>query len=303
MIPLQPAGLIARARVLRALRTYFAEHGYLEVPTPALVPSPAMEEHLFAIAAGPGFLRTSPEFALKRALAAGLPRIYEIGPCFRARESGPWHGGEFLMAEWYRVGAHLGDLMEELQALTAVAAAALGVPAPSWRKTTVRALFLEHTGLDLVTATPSQLYPRAPEEDWDTAFFRRWLEDVEPRFGSGGLIVSDWPSSQAALAEIRDDGDFPRAQRFEAYLNGVELANAFQELTDSAEQAARFQRANAARAAHGEAPHPVDHALVEAVGRMPRTAGIALGVERLVAALAGWEGIAPGRVPSALDAP
>ncbi|MBN2799432.1 MAG: EF-P lysine aminoacylase GenX [Deltaproteobacteria bacterium] len=293
---LDPAGLERRSRVLRALRRWFEARGYLEVPTPSLVASPAMEEHLFAIAAGQGFLRTSPEFALKRVVAAGLPRVYEIGPCFRDRESGPWHGTEFLMAEWYRAGAALTDLMDELEAMLALAASALGVAAPTWRRTTVRALFLEHTGLDLATATPAQIYPHATE-DWDTAFFRRWLEDVEPRFGAGGLIVSDWPASQAALAQVRTDGEWPRACRFEAYLDGVELANAFQELTDSAEQARRFAHANQARAEAGEAPHPVDQALVDAVGRMPRTAGIAMGVDRVVAALCGWDGIGPGRVP------
>ncbi len=275
--------------MLHALRTWFAEHGYLEVPTPTLVPSPAMEEHLFPVAASGGFLRTSPEFALKRAVASGLGRVYEIGPCFRDREDGPWHRREFLMCEWYRVGAELDDLMDEVEALVAAAASALGAPAPSWRRATIREVFEEATGLDPAHASAEEL--SGVDEPWDDAFLRRWVTDVEPSF-TGGLFVRDWPASQAALARVRSDGEWPVACRFEVYLHGIELAYAFLELTDATEQRRRFAAANAARVAAGEPPNPVDEAFVEAVGRMPRTAGIALGVDRLVAVLAGWDGIA-----------
>lgn len=289
------AGLRARAAVLHAVRTWFAGHGYLEVPTPALVPSPALEEHLYALSAGDGWLRTSPEFALKKVLAAGLPRIYEIGPCWRDREHGSWHGTEFTMLEWYRVGASLADLMDEVEALVAAAARSLGREAPGpWRRATVRELFREHTGIDLATASASDLSDD-PTDGWDDAFFRRWLTDVEPRF-TEPLFVRDWPASQAALATVRDDGQWPVADRFEVFLGGVELANAFGELADPVEQRRRFVSANAARLAAGEPPHPVDEALIEAVGRMPPTSGIALGLDRLVAALLGWSGIGRGRV-------
>lgn len=290
---MDPAGLRARARVLRALRSVFDARGYLEVPTPTLVPSPALEEHLHAVRAEGGFLRTSPEFALKRVLAHGLGRIYEIGPCFRAREHGSWHRQEFTMCEWYRAGASLPDLMDEVEQLVSASAQALGVAEPGpWRRTTVRALFLEHTGLDLAMATASDLSP--VDEGWDDAFMRRWVSDVEPRL-TGALFVSDWPASQAALARVHTDGDWPVAARFEAFLHGVELANAFLELTDPVEQRRRFLAANQARLAAGESEHPIDEALIAAVGRIPRTAGIALGVDRLVAALMGWPGIGPGR--------
>jgi len=296
---LSAEGLRARARVLRAVRGWLHEHGYLEVPTPALVPSPAMEEHLFAVPAGDHFLRTSPEFALKRVLAAGLPRIYEIGPCFRDREHGAWHGREFTMLEWYRAGAGPDEVMDEVEALVAAAAAALDVSPPStWRRTTVRQLFEQATGIDLATAIASDLSEH--DEPWDDAFLRRWVADVEPGF-SGGLFVTAWPASQAALSQVRSDGPWPAAQRFETYLDGVELANGFLELIDPTEQRRRFAASNAARAAAGEAPHPLDEAFVRAVGRMPRTTGIALGIDRLVAVLAGWEGIAPGRVEHPAD--
>ena len=292
---MSPEGLRARSLVLRAVRSWFDRHGYLEVPTPVLVPSPALEENLFAVQAADGWLRTSPEFALKKVLAAGLPRIYEVAPCFREREAGPWHGREFLMLEWYRAGAELDDLMDDVEALVAAAREALGRPAPpAWRRTTVSALFREVLGLELSTASTEALAPG--ESSWDHAFFRRWVEDIEPTL-TDAVIVSDWPASQAALARVRTDHAWPVACRFEAYIDGVELANAFLELTDPVEQRRRFEEANRARRAAGEEAHPVDEALIEAVGRMPRTAGIAMGLDRLVAVAAGWSGIHAGRVP------
>lgn len=289
-------GLRARAAVLAALRRRFAERGYLEVPTPTLVPSPAMEEHLHAVPAAEGFLRTSPEFALKVALGAGLGRIYEIGPCFRARERGRLHRREFTMCEWYRVGGTLDDGIDEAIGLVDAAAAALGRPAPRWRRTTVRELFVAAIGVDLATASTDDL--SAHDEGWDDAFTRRWVSDVEPTL-TGGVVVSEWPASQAALARVRDDGAWPVASRFEVYLDGIELANAFDELTDPVEQRRRFVAANAARIAAGEAPHPIDEGLIDAVGRLPPTVGVAMGVDRLVAALCGWDDIGRGRVERA----
>lgn len=280
------AALRDRARVLRALRGWFDDHGYLEVPTPVRVPSPALEPQLFALEAEGAWLRTSPEFALKRVLAAGLPRIYEIGPCFRGREQGPWHATEFTMLEWYRVGAALEDLMDEVEGLVGAAAAALGRPAPSaWSRTTVGALFRAHTGLDAHTA-PAHALSRRDADDREAAWFRRWIEDVEPHL-TAPTFVADWPADQAALARVVGRTEGPVARRFEAFLGGVELANAFEELTDAAELRARWSDARAQQRAEGEVPHPVDEALLDAVDRMPPTSGIALGVDRLVAVLTG----------------
>ncbi|MBX2803692.1 MAG: EF-P lysine aminoacylase GenX [Myxococcales bacterium] len=275
--------------MFRSVRSWFELHGYVEVQTPCLVPSPAMEEHLFPLAVGDAFLRTSPEFALKGLMARGLGRIYEIGPCFRDREHGPWHRREFTMCEWYRAGAQLCDLMDEVEALVAAATAAVGRQAPPWRRTTVREAFTAATGIDPMRATAEELSDA--DDSWDDAFLRRWVTDVEPTL-TAGVFVADWPASQAALARIRPSADgVAVASRFEAYIDGIELANAFDELVDPAEQRRRFEASNAARIAMGEPPHPVDEALVAAVGQMPRTCGIAMGMDRLVALACGYNEI------------
>jgi lysyl-tRNA synthetase class 2 len=292
---MDPDGLRLRARALWAARAWMERHGYVELPTPTLVPSPALEPTLFAVAAGDGWLRTSPEFALKRALAAGLGRVYEIGPCFRDREHGPWHRREFTMLEWYRAGAHLSDLMDEVEDLLGALADAVGSPRRrGWVRTTVRALFQQATGVDPWPLSAAELSPR-DADSWDVGFFRRWLDEVEPKL-TGPVFVSDWPASQAALARVVERPWGRVAERFEVYLDGIELGNAFYELTDADELRRRFQASAEARAADGEAPHAVDEALIAAVGRMPPTAGIAMGFDRVVAVLAGWNGVGRGRV-------
>ncbi len=287
--------LRARGLVLRALRSWFDDHGYLECPTPARVPSPAMEPTLYALRCDGGYLRTSPEFALKRVVASGLPRVYEIGPCFRAEEKSPWHATEFLMLEWYRVGASLGDLMDEVEQLVNAAAAALGrEPVRGWTRVSVREAFEAVTGIDIAHASAAEISPDDPD-DWDGAFFRRWVMDVEQKLPFP-CFVHDWPASQCALARVHPDPEWPVALRFEAFLGGVELANAFDELIDSSEQARRFDKARAEQSGAGDAQHPVDEVFVDAVGRMPPTCGIALGVDRLVAVLLGEDQIHTQRV-------
>ena len=213
-------------------------------------------------------LRTSPEFALKRALAGGLGRVYEIGPCFRERESGPWHRREFLMLEWYRVGASLSDLMDEFVECTGVVSKALGRAPDTWRRVTVADLFTQHCGIDVHSAEASTLSSHA--ESWDDAFMRRWVTDIEPHL-TGALLIHDWPAPLAALARLRSEDNHKYALRFEAYLNGVELANAFGELGNANEQLSRFHEANHQREQAGEIPHPVDPHFIRAVGQLPLT--------------------------------
>jgi len=266
---LDASSLRARAAVLRGMRAWFDARGYLELPTPALVPSPALEPTLIAVPADGRFLRTSPEMAMKRALAAGLGRVYQIGPAFRAEEQGPHHSLEFTLAEWYRVGAGLEDLITDTIDLIGDCAAALGLPRPRFVRRSVDAL----------------MGPGAPAEPVE--WFRRWVEHVDPQL-VGPTIVTGWPAWQAALA--RQVGD--QAARFEVYLGGLELANAYDEELDPAVLSARWDASDAWRAAEGRPPHPRDPAFLEAVGRMPRCAGIALGVDRLVMALTGAPDIA-----------
>lgn len=292
---LDPVALRERSTALAALRLWFGDHGYPEVPTPAIVPSPALEVNLYGIAAGGAWLRTSPEFALKKALATGLGRAYELGPCFRDFELGPWHRREFLMLEWYRAGAVLDDLMDEVEDLFAAVARALHRPAPGpWARRSVRAVFQGATGLDAWTTDADTLVPGAGLS-WDDAFFQRWVDEVE-RTITAPTFLYDWPASQAALAEVRRRPDGDVALRFEVFLSGVELGNAFQELREPDELRRRFAESAAIRLGRGEQPHPVDEDLIDAVGRLPKMAGIAVGFDRMVATITGRMGIGAGRV-------
>ena len=289
-LPDRATVLRTRARAISAIRHWFETNGYLEVLTPTIVQSPAMEANLYAFKAANGFLRTSPEFALKKALAEGLGRIYELGPCYRAKESGPWHQSEFTMLEWYRAGASIWDLMDEVESLFEQVAIALQAqPIQRWNRVSVRSLFLRHLSIDLAHASTEDLSEQDPS--WNDAFFRRWVDDIEPTL-TKPTFVHGWPASQAALASIREDDTWPYAERFEVFVGGIELGNAFQELTHSGEQLHRCRSENLIRTGRGEPAHPIDPQFIEAVGRMPRAAGIAVGFDRLVAALCNWPGIA-----------
>lgn len=258
--------LRARAVVLRALRRWFDRRGYLEVHTPVLVPSGAMEENLETIAADGGVLHTSPEFAMKRVLGAGLGRIYQLTPCFRGEESGPHHHREFTLLEWYRSGAALTDLMDEVEDLIGSCAQALGHPAPAFSRVAVDGLIEDRGDPD--------------------AWFLEWVDRVEPTL-TQPTIVYGYPAWQAALARVEGT----TAQRFEVYLGGLELANAFDEERDPDTIAARWHAGNARRVAQGRDPHPLDPCFLDALPRMPRCSGIALGIDRLVMALHGVDDI------------
>ena len=259
------ADLRARATLLGALRGWFTEHGFLEIDVPVLVRSGALEEHLEALAVDGRFLHTSPEFALKRVLAAGLPRVYAITPCFRSEEHGRLHGTEFTMLEWYRTGVGYREIAEDLRGLLAVAASALDATLPPIDELTVAEAFARHAG-------------GRPEDPLEAQ--RSWVGEVEPRLDRPTLVW-DYPADEAAFACVRGDV----AERFELYWRGVELANAFSELGDGDELLERWQTNNTARARAGRPPHPVDERLVDAVRQHPRAGGIAVGVDRLLAVL------------------
>jgi lysyl-tRNA synthetase class 2 len=301
-MPATRATLEARGRIVRAVRGWFEQEGFLEVSTPARVRSPGQEVHLDAIPAGQSggearWLITSPEYHLKRLVADGLSPIFEICRCWRAEESGPHHRTEFTMVEWYRSHAPLEVLAADCEALLGVAfraagrdPVALGLAAP-FARTSVRELFERHAGFSLTGAeTPAQLRAAAERAGvgvgaataWDDIFYQLFLDRIEPALArSGPTFVFDWPAPLGALA--RPHPSDPRlVERFELYAGGLELANAFGELTDPIEQRRRFEEEAAIRAARGKAVYPIDEALLAALPQMPPTAGIALGLDRLI---------------------
>jgi len=300
--------LETRAGILRAVRGWFERQDFVEVDTPARVRSPGQEVHLDAFPAGDRhWLITSPEYHMKRLVAAGLPRIVQVAKCWRANESGPHHRGEFTMVEWYRANEPLEALADDCEALLRVAAmaarrdaGALGLAAP-FARTTVRELWARHAGFDLrgdegaadlrakATAAGVAL---GSAEAWDDIFYQVFLDRIEPQLAAAGpTFVFDWPAPLAALA--RPKADDPRVvERFELYAGGLELANAFGELTDPVEQRRRFEDEARTRAARGREVYPVDEALLAALPRMPPTAGIALGFDRLVMLVLGVRDIA-----------
>jgi lysyl-tRNA synthetase class 2 len=310
--------LEARARIRAALDARFAAWGSVAVETPALQVSPGMEPHVQAFRTRyegprPGeaaelWLHTSPEFAMKKLLAGGLPRIHQFARVFRNGEATPLHHPEFTMLEWYRAGASVRDLVPDCEDLVRAAVQAAGArslrhggrdcdPFVPWEVLTVQEAFLRHAGVDLLATAPD---PRAPDADllraealriglhaadgdtWEDLFFRVMLDRIEPLLGLGRpTVLISYPVSLAALA--RPDPADPRlAERFELYACGVELANAFGELTDPAEQRARFEADMDLKERLYGVRHPVDEDFLDALGSMPDAAGIALGFDRLV---------------------
>jgi lysyl-tRNA synthetase class 2 len=318
--------LTARARVAAAIREWFAGQGFLEVETATLQVSPGNETHLHAFATDlighgaerrPLYLRTSPEFACKKLLAAGETRIFDFARVFRNRERGALHHPEFTLLEWYRVGEPYETLMDDCVALMRAAAEAAGAGAFSFRgrsadpfaepeKITLAEAFDRFAGIDLAgtiaggdgdrerlaLAATAAGVAIAADDTWGDIFSRVLAEKVEPRLGEGGraTILYEYPLPQAALARAKP-GSSKVAERFEFYACGVELANAFAELTDAAEQRKRFTHAmDEKERIHGER-YPVDEDFLDALATMPQASGIALGFDRLVMLAAGAERI------------
>jgi elongation factor P--(R)-beta-lysine ligase len=315
--------LEARGHLLRALRGFFEARGFAEVDTPALQVSPGLEPHLVAFettlrrpgeAPVPRYLHTSPEFAMKKLLVAGVPRLFQIAHVFRDEEGGRLHHPEFTMLEWYRAGASYRDIMADCEALLRATAHALGVrtlgwdgrqadPAGDWEYLSVADAFRRYCGIELLATAPDPEHPElgrladaagslgiAPHEGdaWEDLFFRILLERIEPRLGLGvPTVLFDYPVSLAALARPKPED--PRvAERFELYACGVELANAFGELTDPAVQRRRFAADQAKKRAVYGRQYPVDPEFIAALELgMPESGGIALGVDRLLMLLTG----------------
>jgi elongation factor P--(R)-beta-lysine ligase len=292
--------LRARARALATVRAFFAERGFVEIETPLLVPAPGLEIHLEAVAAGGGYLITSPEYQMKRLLAAGLEKIVQVCKCFRANERGPHHASEFTMIEWYRAFDSLDSIIADTEQLVhqvcgdhaRVGGRAIAV-APPWCRVTVRDAMRTWAGVEVAGDEPAAELVRkvcaagiavADGTTWDDAFFAAFLARVDPALAAldHAVMLVDWPAPLAALAR-RKDGDPATALRFEAYVGGIELANAFDELTDPVEQRARFVDDQHVRGVRGKPVYPLDEKLLAALGEgLPPSAGIALGFDRLV---------------------
>jgi elongation factor P--(R)-beta-lysine ligase len=325
---LRRARLDNRGRILGAVRSFFAARGYVEVDTPALQVSPGLEPHLRAFKTllhdprdgqtAERYLHTSPEFAMKKLLVAGMPRIWQLAHVFRDGEDGMTHHPEFAMLEWYRAGASYEYLMDECAALVGACQDAADTEALVWRGRTADArrpwqrlsvaeAFQEQCGIDLLATAPDPSAPDLerlaaaarhlgiaphPGDDWEAFFFRIFLDRIEPALGLGApTILYEYPLSMAALSR-RKPTDPRLAERFEVYVCGLELANAFGELTDPAEQRRRFVADQAKkRTLYGET-YPIDEEFLAALDHgLPACAGIALGFDRLVMLATGAEDI------------
>ncbi|MCD9087285.1 EF-P lysine aminoacylase EpmA [Stenotrophomonas sp. SY1] len=297
-----------RARLNALIRDFFAQRDVLEVETPIMSMAGNTEPNIEGFktrfsghvdAGSPErWLRTSPEYPLKRLLAAGVGDCYELGRVFRNGEAGGRHNPEFTMLEWYRVGWDHHRLIEETVALVRHALAMVGRQA-ALRVLTYRELFIETVGLDPFSADIAQLRAGLGEVGIQPDGLTRddWLDllmshRIQAQFSPDCItVIHDWPATQAALARIRH-ADVPVAERFELYLGSVELANGYHELTDAAEQRQRFARDQAVRAARGAEQPPLDEAFLAALPSLPACAGVAVGVDRLLMALAGTGNIA-----------
>lgn len=283
-----------RAQIIKAVRDFFWERGFLEVETPLLIPANAPEEHINPISTLPSWqLQTSPEICMKRLLCQGHRRLFQISHCWRADERGSRHLSEFTMLEWYRAGSDYLDLMADCESLLQSVASACMPDNPvyrhkshvidpfqPWRRISVQEAFLRFGQADVWSSLQNGLY-----EEILTA-------QVEP--GLAGytepVILMDYPSELAALARLKP-GQNRLAERFELYLGGLELANGFSELNDPGEQRRRFEEANRLRLERGAEALPLPEPFLSELAGMPPSAGIALGIDRLVMLAAGADSI------------
>ncbi|MFO7494990.1 MAG: EF-P lysine aminoacylase EpmA [Desulfobacterales bacterium] len=276
------ATLVFRSRVIQAIRRFFEAHAYLEIETPQRIPAQAPEAHIDPQPSGGWFLQTSPELLMKRLLAAGYPRLFQICHCHRRGERGRRHLPEFTLLEWYRAGADYEDLMGETEGLIRFVAGEVGLGhdlvyqglaldlRPPWPRLAVAAAFERHGSLSMAEALAASRFDEV-----------MGLE-IEPRLGQPRpQFLYDYPAAQGALARLRP-GQPSVAERFELYIAGLELCNAFSELNDPVQQRARFETELAVRREGGKALGPMPEKFLAALGMMPAAAGNALGVDRLV---------------------
>ena len=277
--------LKARAKIVAALRAFFDGQGFVEVETPVRIVAPAPEPHIDCpvvpspTGGDPTYLRASPELQMKKLLAAGMDRIYQIGPCFREGERGSRHNPEFTMIEWYRRDADYLAILSDVERLFCTLSSLFSGDRPfqpigdrPFKRVTVREVYRRWAGWD-------------PWTEWDQdRFDLDMATKIEPALKSeGAVFLMDYPPQAASLARLRGDV----AERWEFYVDGLELANCFTELCDPAEQRQRFEVARQERRQLGESDYPIDESFLSSLGSIGSAAGVALGVDRLVMMLLG----------------
>lgn len=310
--------LILRSLVVRAIRAYFDEQGFLEVHTPRLVGLPGQEPYLDPMwtkvhqapvsgsilpASHSAALITSPEYAMKKLLGAGFDKIYDLGPCFR--DSEPWdgtHDPEFLLLEWYRREAGLEELMKDTEEMIRFVANRLqqNLFTSPFRRLSVRDAMQQYANVDidpllgdreaLARVVKDHGHSVTESDSWDDLFFKIFLSEVEPKLGTPPTFLYNYPASMAALAR-KDPSDPRYALRTELYIGTLELANGFAELCDPVEQRARFEEERELRRSLGKNTWDIDERFIKALPGMGNAAGIAFGVDRLVMLFAGVDSI------------
>ena len=295
--------LSKRAKILKKLREFFWQQNFLEVETPNIVSLPGQEPYLspvnFLINDEKGrqysaYLHTSPEYTMKKMLASGFENIFSICKCFRDKESfGGIHNPEFTMLEWYRVNADFFEIMQDVENLFA----SVGDMKNKFQRIHMRDLWQKFAGVNLddylekekmFSLCLDKEFKPSEDESYEDLFYRIFLNMIEPQL-NGYYIVHHYPAQMAALAKLSDDERY--AERFEVYVNGIEIANAFSELTDAKEQKARLVEERKLREKLGASVYNIDEDFVDAVDILPKCAGIALGVDRLVQVLLGCQNI------------
>lgn len=274
-----------RARIIRKIRQFFSERGYLEVETPHRIPAPAPESHIDAVPSGKWFLHTSPELCMKRMLTAGYEKIFQICRCWREGERGSQHIPEFTLLEWYRVRSDYLALMDECEALIQSLAVEIGLEermtygdhnvllTSPWERITVEEAFNRYAKISAKEALKQDLFDEL------------MVGEIEPRLGTKTpTFIYDYPSERRSLARLKKE-DPTVAERFELYLGGLEIANAFSELIDTEEQRKVFQLEMETRRLLGKKVYPMPERFLTELEKIPPSAGIALGVDRLVMVL------------------
>ncbi len=271
-----------RARIMSAIRRFFTDNGYLEIETPVRIPAPAPEAHIDAQPSGPWYLHASPELCMKRMLAAGYPRIYQICKCFRQKERGNRHLPEMTMLEWYTADADYTHMMAQCRQLVLWLVRQLKIIPPflyqghpidldaQWEKLSVARAFERYGSLSMTAALERRQFDEI-----------MGLE-IEPRLGwDRPVLLLDYPAACGSLARSKP-GQNTLVERFELYIAGIELCNGFSELTDAPEQRRRFEAEMAQRSSAGKTRYPMPEPFLEALESMPPATGNAMGVDRLV---------------------